>query len=131
MNCTENLLVTRDAKMNGHRCEVSLVHLLEGIRRKIMIELSVSSSANKYKGKNKQSGRQISRAPLPGDQGRQIVPETLEYCMFNIRGLRRRVCTVGSCGPHLGVLMVKGQRLFPPNTLMIFNHFKQNRFQKK
>lgn len=29
-----------------------------------------------------------------------------------------------------GALVDKGQRLFPPNTLRILNHFKQNRFLK-
>lgn len=49
MDCTENLPMSGDAKMNGHECEVPLGHVLAGIRRKNVIELFISSSANIYK----------------------------------------------------------------------------------
>lgn len=49
MDCTENLLMDRIAKMNGHGCEDSLDHLLAVIRRINMIKLFISSSANRYK----------------------------------------------------------------------------------
>lgn len=72
MDCTENLLRSRDVKMNGHGCNVSPDHLLAGIRRKNTIELFISSSANRYKRRryeqtgNRQRG-QMSRPPLSGD----------------------------------------------------------------
>lgn len=125
--------MSRDAKMNGHGCEVSLDHLLAMIRRKNMIELFISSSANRYKRRRYEQtgdrpGGQRNRSPLSGDLGREVVPETQSRC--NTRGLRRVGMHCGVMWTSSGALVDKGQRLFPPNTLRILNHFKQNRFLK-